>query len=51
MSNRTFHDGENFSLVKEPESVEEEVINDVLTKDFDGEVVTEEELDELLGGD
>lgn len=51
MGNRTFRDGKNLSIVREPESVEDEVVNHLLTRDFDGETVSEEDLEELLNGD
>jgi len=48
MANRAYKDGEKIAFVKEPENVEEEVINDILMQGFEGEAITEEEAEDLL---
>lgn len=48
MGNEVHRDGDSLSLVREPDTVEDEVVNDVLMRGFEGEEATEDVLDELL---
>lgn len=48
MGNEAYRDGDKLQLMKDPENLEEEVINDVLMQGFEGEKVDEEDLEDLL---